>query len=88
MIAIIPELTENITAPRASPEPFFKANSQKVFAIRYDPRAAVAKSTVLFRDHSLANMSAMSSKVISRLRGNNHFINLVYQKTRYMSSSG
>ena len=74
IVAITPEATEKITAPRASPDPLFNANSQNVFAKRYAPSAPEAKRTVLCNDYSLANMSAINLKVISNINGSSHFI--------------
>ena len=59
-------------APLPNPEPFFNANSQKVFARRYATRADAANQKPPFSDQFFAKISATNSKNIRMASGINH----------------
>ena len=66
------ETREKIIAPLPNPEPFLRANNQKVFAIRYARREAPASHQPPFIDQFFASTSAINSKKIKIASGISH----------------
>ena len=66
------EATENMVAPRASPEPCLIAYSQNALAITYPINEQIQNIGLFFNDHSFAKISAINSNTMRRVSGNIH----------------